>query len=98
MVSTYAKSIKEASALSMPLMIIVMLISMSNFMSTTASMNPVTYLIPIYNISQCLVQLFSLNVEPLCFIITILSNIVYISLGVYIITKIFNNEEIIFNK
>ena len=98
MVSTYAKSIKEASALSMPLMIIVMLISMSNFMSTTASMNPVTYMIPIYNISQCLVQLFSLNVEPLCFIITILSNIVYISLGVYIITKIFNNEEIIFNK
>ena len=98
MVSTYAKSIKEASALSMPLMIVVMLISMSNFMSTTASVNPVTYMIPIYNISQCLVQLFSLSVDPICFIICILSNVVYISLGVFIITKIFNNEEIIFNK
>lgn len=98
MVSTYAKSIKEASSLSMPLMIIVMLISMSNFMSTTAATNSLTYMIPIYNISQCLVQLFSLSVEPISFIICIISNIVYISFGVYLITKIFDHEEIIFNK
>ena len=97
MVSTYAKTIKEASSLSMPLMIIVMLISMSNFMATTASTDLVTYFIPVLNVSQCLVQLFSLSVDPITFIICIISNSIYIGIGVYIITKIFNNEHIIFN-
>ena len=97
MVSTYAKTIIEASSLSMPLMIIVMLISMSNFMATTASTDLVTYFIPVLNVSQCLVQLFSLSVDPITFIICIISNSIYIGIGVYIITKIFNNEHIIFN-
>jgi sodium transport system permease protein len=57
MVSTYAKSIKEASSLSMPLMIVVMLISMSNFMATTASVNPVTrfFYLSTYSKDRCLI-------------------------------------------
>lgn len=97
MVSTYARTIKEATSLSTPLMIIIMLISMSNLMNTTASTSLGTYFVPVLNVSQCLVQLFSLSVNPITFIICILSNTIYIAIGVYIITKIFNNEHIIFN-
>lgn len=97
MVSTYAKTIKEATSLSTPLMVVIMLISVSNFMSTTASTNLASYFIPVLNVSQCLVQLFSLSINPITFVICILSNAVYIAICVYIVTKIFNNEHIIFN-
>lgn len=97
MVSTYAKTIKEATSLSTPLMVVILLISVSNFMSTTASTNLASYFIPVLNVSQCLVQLFSLSINPITFVICILSNAVYIAICVYIVTKIFNNEHIIFN-
>ena len=97
MVSTYAKTVKEANSLSTPLMVVIMLISVSNFMSTAATTNLGAYFIPVYNVSQCLVQLFSLSINPITFVICILSNTVYIAIGVYILTKIFNNEHVIFN-
>ena len=97
MVSTYAKTVKEATSLSTPLMIVIMLISVSNFMSTSASTNLALYFVPVLNVSQCLVQLFSLSITPITFVICILSNTVYIAISVYIVTKIFNNEHIIFN-
>ena len=97
MVSTYAKTVKEANSLSTPLMVVIMLVSVSNFMSTAATTNLGAYFIPVYNVSQCLVQLFSLSINPITFVICILSNTVYIAIGVYILTKIFNNEHVIFN-
>ena len=97
MVSTYAKTVKEANSLSTPLMVIIMLVSVSNFMSTAATTNLGAYFIPVYNVSQCLVQLFSLSINPITFVICILSNTLYIAIGVYILTKIFNNEHVIFN-
>ena len=96
-ISTYSKSVKEASSYSSPLMIIIMLIGVTNMMSTTASTSAVVYAIPIYNVVQCLIEVFSLSVNPLHFLICIVSNIIYISLGVYVLIKMFNNEKIIFN-
>ena len=98
LISTYAKSVKEASALSMPLMVIVMASSMVNMMSTKANTNLIAYLIPVYNSIQCLTSIFSKNVNYLAFGIAIISNIVYISLGVFVVAKLFNNEKVMFNK
>ena len=96
-ISTFAKSVKEASSYSAPLMIVVMLVGITNFMSTSSSTSLVSYAIPVYNIMQCLVEVFSLNINVAHFVICICSNIVYIGLGIFIITKMFNNEKIIFN-
>ena len=58
-VSTFAKSVKEATSYAIPLMMIVLLVGITNFMSTTATSNKLLYIIPIYNIVQCLIGVFS---------------------------------------
>ena len=96
-ISTFSKSVKEASSYSSPLMIVIMLIGVTNMMNTAATSNIILYTIPIYNVLQCLIGVFSLDISPLYFIVCILSNIVYIGLGVSLLIKMFNNEKIIFN-
>lgn len=97
-VSTFAKSVKEATSYSTPIMIVVMLVGLSNFMTTSVVGSSLVYFIPIYNVMQCLVSIFSLSVDYINFTICIVSNVIYIALGVFLLTKMFNNEKIIFNK
>lgn len=97
-ISTFAKSVKEASSYASPLMILVMGIGVSAFMQTTASGNLLLYFIPIYNSVQSLIGVFSMTLNLPCFIITICSNLVYISLIIAILNKMFNSEKIMFNK
>lgn len=97
--STFAKSVKEASQYALPVMILVLLISMCSMLNMgKISTNPWLYLIPIYNSTQCLGGFFAMQFNPLCFAITIVSNIVYVAIGVYILTRMFNSEKIMFNK
>ena len=98
MVSTFAKSVKEASSYSLPIMVIVMLLGATSFMGTQAVSNPLLYLIPVYGSIQALTGILSVTIEPLNFTIFVLSNIVYIALGVFALTKMFNSEKIMFNK
>ena len=97
-VSTYAKSVKEATTLAGPLMIVVMVVGMTGMMSSGANTNLVMYLIPIYNSIQSVTGLLNQAFDIWAILITVLVNIVYISLGVYLITKMFNSEKIMFNK
>lgn len=97
LVSTFAKSVKEASSLSVPVMIIVMLLGATSFMGTVAQTNPALYLIPVYGAIQSLTGILSMTIQPLCFTMFILSSVVYIGLGVFLLTKMFNSEKVIFN-
>lgn len=97
LVSTFAKSVKEASSLSVPVMIVVMLLGATSFMGTVAQTNPALYLIPVYGAIQSLTGILSMTIQPLCFTMFILSSIIYIGLGVFLLTKMFNSEKVIFN-
>lgn len=97
-ISTFAKSVKEASSLSLPVMIIVMLIGISGFMSSGAATNPVYYLIPVYSAVQALTALLSGNVNSLCLGIAVISNLAYVALIVFLITRMLNSEKIMFKK
>ncbi|MDE7162097.1 MAG: ABC transporter permease subunit, partial [Anaeroplasmataceae bacterium] len=81
MVSTFAKSVKEASSLSIPVMILVMLLGATSFMGTTAQINPAMYLIPVYGAIQSLTGILSMTLSPVCFTLYIISSVVYIGLG-----------------
>ena len=98
LISAYAKSVKEASSLSMPVMIIVMLIGISGFMSSGAATNPVYYLIPVYSAVQALTALLSGNINSLCLGVAVLSNIVYVAIIVFLITRMLNSERVMFKK
>jgi len=96
--SAFAKSVREASSLCIPVMILVMLIGISGFMSSTAQTNPLYYLIPVYNAVQSLTGILSGNISTLCFTITILANIFYVIIIVILLTRMLNSEKIMFKK
>lgn len=97
LVSTFAKTVKEASSLSVPVMVIVMLLGATSFMGTTAQTNPALYLIPVYGAIQSLTGILSLTIDPLCFTMFIISSVAYIGLGIFALTKMFNSERVMFN-
>lgn len=96
-VSTYAKSVKEANALSAALMILNMVIGVTS-MTGQVSVKTTSYLIPVYNSLQSITQILSTNVNLIHLLVTFISNIVYIVLGVFILSKMFNSEKVMFNK
>lgn len=94
-VSCFSKSIKEANQYATPLMFLIMAVSGATYF--ISNNNWYLYLIPIFNSINCLSEIFSLNFNLINFLITIISNIVYISLGVFVVTKMFDNEKVMFN-
>ncbi len=97
-VSTYAKSVKEANSLASPLIVVSMVIGMTGMMATSANSNLVMYILPIYNSIQALTGILNQSFDIWAIIITMVSNLAYICLGVFLLTKMFNSEKIMFNK
>ena len=97
-ISAFSKSVKEASSLSLPVMVVVMLIGITGFMSNGAATNPVYYLIPVYNAVQTLVGLLSGNMNTMCLLVAVLSNLFYVIVIVFLLTKMLNSEKIMFKK
>lgn len=96
--SSLARSVKEATTYAVPLMILVMLVGVSSmFFGAGGAAWPV-FLIPVYNIVQVMAEIFSLRFSVVHFLITAASNLVYVVLLVLLLAKMFNNEKIIFNK
>lgn len=94
-VSALAKNLKEASQWSSVLMIFIMMFGVTSLMGMgNIPTNPIIYLIPVYNSVQCMASIFSMSFNGLNFVITILSNILYIFLGVLLLAKMFNSEKI----
>lgn len=97
--STFAKSVKEASQLVTPVMIVVMLAGVTSMIGGgTATSSPVLYLIPVYNCVQCLTMLFSGEFYGLCYLITVLINAIFVALGIFALAKMFGNEKVMLNK
>ena len=96
--STLAKTVKEASSLVMPLMIVVMLISFGSMYGTEAKSELYWYLVPVYNSVQSMVGIFSFNASPVNMLITVAINLVCSSVGLLVLTKMFNNENVMFGK
>ena len=96
-ISAAAKSIKEATTLIMPLMILVMLIGiLSMFGSGTTA--DALFLIPIYNSVMALKEIFSFQFSAVHVLITAVSNLVYTVGLVYLLTRMFKSEKIMFSK
>ena len=96
--STLAKTVKEASSLVMPLMIVVMLVSFGSMYGTEAKSEIYWYMIPVYNSVQSMVGIFSFDASPINMGVTLLVNLLLSSVGLFALTKMFNNENIMFGK
>ena len=97
-ISTIAKTTKEASAYSIPLMMIVMLVGVTSFTGISPNISTWFYIIPIYNSILGLSGIFAMELSILNFFVIVISNAIYIGLGIFVIAKMFNNEKIMFNR
>ena len=95
--SALANSVKEASTLVSPLMLVVTIIGMSGmFGSPEKSLG--LFLIPVYNSVQCISGVFSMSYEPMQIILTVAANIVTAGVLVVVLTRMFNSERVMFKK
>ena len=96
-VSAYAKSVKEASGLVVPIMILTMLCGVfSMFAGSVASMG--LYFIPVFNSALVISTILSGTVSGAGIAITICMNVAFAALLVFVLTRMFNSERIMFNK
>lgn len=97
-VSAFAKNVKEATGWVTPIMIVSMVIGITTMVDSFTKTEPVWYLIPLYNSVQSMNGVFSLNMNTTNIIVTIAANVVYTGAGVFILTKMFNSEKVMFSK
>ena len=93
-ISTYAKTVKEANGIAAPLMMLISIVGVSGMFASGANDNLVMYLIPVYNSIQCFTGILSFSFNTSAILLTVGINIIYVALGIYVITKMFNSEKI----
>ena len=96
--STFAKGVKEAGQYATPVMMLVTLIGITSMFGDSANQAFYIYLIPIYNLVTGIQGILALSITGVEFALVVGSNICYIALGIYLLTKMFNSEKIMFNR
>ena len=95
-ISAYAKSVKEATTMASPLMIVASLVGVMNMMSNGMPEELYWYLIPIYNTVQCISGVFSMDYQMIPVILTCTANVVYAGILAVVLTKMFGSERIMY--
>ena len=98
LLSAFAKTVKEAQTYAVPLMILVMVLGITGMFGGGASQNLAVYAIPLYNSVQCIVGIFSFSLLGQAVALTAAVNGAATLLGVFVLTRMFNIEGIIFGK
>lgn len=96
--SAMAKSVKEASAYSTPIMILVMIVAVLSMFGNAPTDNLGIYFIPVYNSAIAMSGVLALDINIAGVVISIVSNIVYSIVFAVILGKMFNSEKVMFNK
>ena len=95
--SALANSVKEASGLVSPLMVVVTVVGVSGMFGGGTPALPL-FCIPVYNSVQCISGIFSMTCEPVHVAVTVAVNLVTAGLFAGILTRMFYSEKIMFKK
>lgn len=96
-ISTFAKSVKEAQTYVTPLMVVVMLVGISAMFGDDAKSAWYYYCLPMYNSVQSMISIFSFKIVPQNIVITIAANVIYTGVGTFLLAKMFHSERVIFS-
>lgn len=96
--STVAKSTKEATTYAMPAYIIAMVVSMLTIFDTSMPSSVLPYIIPLYNLTIGLKGVLLTQITPMQILLICSSTIIYFVGLMYLVTKLFKNEKIMFAK
>ena len=95
-VSAFAKSVKEASSLIAPLMIVIILLGV--FSMFTAAPAVGLYAIPLLGSGFAFSSIMTFTISPLGFALAIISNLVVAAVLVVALSFMFKSERIMFNR
>ena len=96
-ISTFAKTVKEAGTYLSPIMVIVMLVGITSMFGNGAPTEHYMYLIPVYNSVQCMNGIFGFNYNIINIVITIVTNVLLTGILTLILSKMFNSEKVMFS-
>ncbi len=94
LLSTLAKSVKEAQALVTPLMMGVIFLGLTSMFTGEASAHIVWYLIPLYNSVQSITGIFAAAPWTPGILVTTAVNLVFSGLGVVLLARMMGSEKI----
>ncbi len=96
-ISAFAKSVKEASGMVVPLMLVILACGVASmFAGSLTSIG--FYFIPIMNSVLVISNVLSGTISAAGVAITIVCNLVYSALLAFVLARMFNSERIMFNK
>ena len=93
-----AKSTKEATTYAMPAYIIAMVVSMLTIFDTSMPSGVLPYIIPLYNLTIGLKGVLLTQITPMQILLICSSTIIYFVGLMYLVTKLFKNEKLMFAK
>ena len=96
--SALAASVKEASGLVSPLMVVVTVVGVSGMFGGGPAGHLGLYAIPVYNSVQCISGIFSMTCDPVQVAVTVATNLVTAGLFAWLLTRMFCSERIMFKK
>lgn len=96
-VSTFAKSVKEAGSYSTPIMLVGTVVAVVSSMGSSEHSLKL-FTIPIYNSAMLFSGIFSMKYTMAQVGVTVASNLVLAIVCVYIMTRMFNSEKIMFSR
>lgn len=96
--STIGKSTKEATMYAMPVYILAIFSSTFSMFNEVQDTSIYIYLVPVYNCTLGLKAIFAFEAELLPILLVIGSSIVYITITMFILLKMFKSERVLFAK
>ena len=98
LLSALAKDVKNAGTMITPFMLVVMFCGLTPMFQSGTPESLTVYLIPFYNAIQVMTAVFAHEMKWLPVIVTLASNVVYTGIAVWVLTRMFNSEKVMFSK
>jgi len=98
LLSALAKDVKNAGTMVTPFMLVVMLAGLLPMFQDGASTDLAVYFIPFYNSIEVMTAVFSHELDWTPVVVTMASDVVYTCIAVWVLTRMFNSEKVMFSK
>lgn len=94
--SAHARTIKEATTMLSPFAAASMLLGMTCMIQNKPITNMGVYFIPFYNNVQQIYSILNLELNYICFGVMFISNLMYTGVCVFVLSKLFRSERVMF--
>ena len=96
--SALAKDVKNAGTMIVPFMLVVMFCGLTPMFQSGTPEGLTAYLIPFYNSIQVMTATFAHEMRWLPVVVMLAANVVYAGIAVWVLTRLFNSEKVMFSK